>query len=217
MQGSYWNERDKKGCSVGCVLHTFIPQVADKLHGIEESYFGNHELFEPMFGIPRIVARLQDRIFEGLPTEDAKEFPLQFAQAIKAGVDYSNIWNKFAYWLLGGGNGVIRFAKTEQTRKSIETVALLYERAASGDNPKIDEWRAAAYVADATADAAYVAAYAAAFVADAAYDADAADAAADAAVVAYAAAAVAAVVDVDARHNHYKVMRDKFLSLLAEE
>jgi hypothetical protein len=143
-----------------------------------------------------------------LPTEDAKEFPLQFAQAIKAGVDYSNIWNKFAYWLLGGENGVIRFAKTEQTRKSIETVALLYERAVSGDNPKIDEWRDAAYDAD-VADA-VAAAYAAAYVADAAYDADVADAAVDAAVDAAADAA-------DARHNHYKVMRDEFLSLLAEE
>jgi hypothetical protein len=90
-QGVYWE--GGKGCAVGCVLHDAYrnPVVAESLAVMDENIdyleYSEHRLFEPLFGIPRILARLQDRIFEGLPTEDAKLFPLQFAQALRPGID----------------------------------------------------------------------------------------------------------------------------------
>lgn len=228
VSGVYWDVEANKGCAVGCTLHEFTspkmyPQVVSALRETNlEIFAGNHALYEPLFGIPRIVARLQDHIFEGLPTGDAKEFPLQFAQALKAGVDYSGVWYKFAEWLLlDTEHGVIRHAKTERTRDAINSVGALYQRHNSGDVPTIEEWRAAAAAAadadaDAyayAADAAYAYAYAYAAAADA--DADAADAYAYAAADADAAAADA-YVDAAARFQHYQAQRDKLLAILVE-
>jgi len=64
-KGTYWQHG--KGCAVGC-----------SIHGSEYSDY------ERMLGIPRILAHLEDSIFEGLPSVEAKEFPLQFAHAIPA-------------------------------------------------------------------------------------------------------------------------------------
>jgi hypothetical protein len=63
VKGQYWE--DGKGCAVGCILHS-----------------SNHKEFEDRFGIPEWVARLVDTLFEGLPNDRAKEFPLQFWKAV---------------------------------------------------------------------------------------------------------------------------------------
>jgi hypothetical protein len=161
-QGVYWE--GGKGCAVGCVLHDAYrnPVVAESLAVMDENIdyleYSEHRLFEPLFGIPRILARLQDRIFEGLPTEDAKLFPLQFAQALRPGIDYSNVWYKFAEWLLLDTEyGVIRHAKTDRTRAAINGVGALYQRHNSGDIPSNEDWREARNdaAAAAAADAAY--------------------------------------------------------------
>jgi hypothetical protein len=218
-QGFYWE--NGKGCAVGCTIEG-----------------SQHARYETELGIPRIIARLEDRIFEGLTDEEAKKFPLKFLQAIKPGANLSMVWPKFVVWLLSDEkDGVTKFAKTERTRNSITAVTELYKRRLRGDEPTYDEWHA-----DAAADAAYAAADAAA--ADAADAADAAAAAAayaaaayaaadaaaaaaayaaDAAAAAYAAdAAAAAYAAADAayaaaaRHKHFKKMADKLLELLKE-
>lgn len=187
IHGTYWE--NGKGCAVGCTIH------------------GNeHSRYETELGIPRILARLEDVLFERMANGHAKEFPLQFLSAIKVGADLSNVWNQYAHWmLLDPEYGVIRFAKHEKTKASIERVGKMYGLAANGENQTKQEWRAdaaSAYAAaaasayadadsadvDAANSAAYAAdsaAYAAAADADAVYAADAA-AAADA--DAYAAA-----------------------------
>jgi len=65
-KGFYW--KGGKGCAVGCTLHS-----------------GDHAAYESELGIPRIIARLEDGIFEGLSNERAKEFPLQFLVAVPVG------------------------------------------------------------------------------------------------------------------------------------
>lgn len=69
-QGRYWEEG--RGCAVGCSLVDF---------GVKPS---DHGQYEPLFGIPRILARLEDGIFEGLPIDRAKEWPLRFDAAAAA-------------------------------------------------------------------------------------------------------------------------------------
>ena len=66
IKGVYWE--NGRGCAVGCVLHS-----------------SNHAAYETELGIPRVIARLEDGIFEGLPNDRAKEFPLEFLNAVPVG------------------------------------------------------------------------------------------------------------------------------------
>ncbi len=197
ISGVYWEEG--RGCAVGCTLHS-----------------GSHAAYETELGIPTVLARLEDRLFEGLFRQSpavAKDWPERFLSAAKVGADLSMVWPKFALWLLVDKKlGVIRFAKKESTKSAIQNVGALYQRWISGDKPESSEWesvrRAAAYTAaaaDAAAYAAAAAAYASAAAADAAAYAYAA--AADAAAYAYAA---------DARKSHYLAMADKLIELIEE-
>jgi len=212
ISGTYWE--NGKGCAVGCTIH------------------GNeHARYETELGIPQTLARLEDRIFEGLANKDSKEWPIEFLAAIKVGADLSDVWNQFAIWLLiDKDHGVINKANKQQTKEGINRVAELYQARCVD----INEWKRARnanaaaaaadyadYAAAANAYAAAANAYAAAYAANdaanayaandaavyyaaAAYAADAADAAADyAAAAAYAAAAdyAAAAADYAAAAN----------------
>ena len=137
QHGFYWE--DGKGCAVGCTIHS-----------------DQHKDYEKSLGVPMILARLEDRIFEGLSNGAAKEFPLRFLEAIKPGADLSMVWPKFAVWLLiDEKHGVARHTKKNSTQYvSIHAVADLYKRLIAGEDVKTQEWRAAA----AAAAAAYAAA-----------------------------------------------------------
>jgi hypothetical protein len=81
VKGKYWE--GGKGCAVGCTIKS-----------------GNHAEYENQFGIPQMLAHLEDRIFEGLPNEQAKLWPERFMRAIKPGSDLSLVGWKFQHWLL---------------------------------------------------------------------------------------------------------------------
>ena len=165
VQGTYWN--DGRGCAVGCSIDSL-----NRITGTRHSH-GNHAAYESLIGVPRILARLEDGIFEGLPLDVAKTWPRRFAEAIRPGADLSGVWTCFAVWLLTDAeHGVIRFAKNKRQRTAIQAVAELYSRQIAGETISKNAWQSAAYAAAAAADAAYAAdAYAAA-----AADAYAADA-----------------------------------------
>ena len=188
VQGTYWN--DGRGCAVGCSIDSL-----NRITGTRHSH-DNHAAYESLIGVPRILARLEDGIFEGLPLDVAKTWPRRFAEAIRPGADLSGVWTCFAVWLLTDAeHGVIRFAKNKRQRTAIQAVAELYSRQIAGETISKNAWQSAANAAYA---AAANAAYAAAAAADAAYAADAADAAAYAA---YAVAdAATATADADAAY-----------------
>ena len=82
VQGyGYW--RDGKGCAVGCTV-----------------YSEDHVEYETLFGIPQMVARLEDCIFEGLPVEDARKWPERLMKAVPIGADLSRVGWKFLHWIL---------------------------------------------------------------------------------------------------------------------
>ena len=222
IHGAYWQEG--KGCAVGCTIHG-----------------SDHAKYETELGIPRILARLEDRIFEGLANAESKTFPSRFLSAIPVGADLSMVWPKFAAWLLVGCQ---RHTKKDSAQWiAIQRVADLYLGLESWDKRDKSAFRdaaaaayaaagagayAAAYAAAAADAGAYAAAYAAAA---AAYAADAADAAAyaadaaayAAAAAAYAAAAAAYAADAAAyaaagaaRKKSYKAQADKLIELLSE-
>ena len=79
VQGRYWE--DGKGCAVGCTVHS-----------------SDHGLYPLLFGIPVILARLEDDIFELLPNNKAKEWPIAFMSAIKPGQDLSLVAWRLLHW-----------------------------------------------------------------------------------------------------------------------
>jgi hypothetical protein len=169
VTGQYW--RNGRGCAVGCTIHG-----------------DDHKAYESELGIPEVLARLEDTMFEGMPIADSKLWPERFLSAIQVGADLSMVWPKFAVWLLGDEkDGVIRHAKTKKAKAAIQKVVCLFESVIRDEVVTVETWRN-------VGDAVYAAA-------DAYSDADAtyatAGAAADA-YTAYSAAAAAAAYAVAA-------------------
>ena len=81
VKGYYWE--DGKGCAIGCTYHS-----------------SDHLAAEREAGIPLMLARLEDTIFEGLPNAEAMTWPLRFAEAIQVGADLSMVAPRFLLWLL---------------------------------------------------------------------------------------------------------------------
>ena len=75
-KGLYWG--NGRGCAVGCLIHG-----------------DDHSLYEPRFGIPQALARLEDMIFENLPNADAMKWPERFLKAAKPGADLSLVQWQF--------------------------------------------------------------------------------------------------------------------------
>ena len=129
IQGEYGKENGKwRGCAVGCSIHSLNLKL-------KTSYrYDDHSVYESALGIPIVLARLEDRIFEGLDKKIALNFPLQFAKAINVGADLSMISYKFLHWLLiDKKNGVINFTKKDNVIKSIEDVADLFKKHIAGN------------------------------------------------------------------------------------
>ena len=113
-----------RGCAVGCTIHG-----------------QNHESYETELGIPQEIAFLEDGIFENLPIEDAKKWPLAFLKAINPGADLTLVHYRFCDWLLSEETGILAF--TDDNRAAILAVRDLHRRAGSGDIPESAAWSAA--------------------------------------------------------------------------
>jgi hypothetical protein len=199
VQGCTWESNGhQRGCAVGCCFHNY-----------------DHSRGPIEIGVPEVLVRLEDYIFEGLPLAEAKKWPSRFLKAIPVGADLSVVWPQFAVWLLiDKKHGVILFAGgRDDVRKAIEQTAALWQRVVDGESAESlkEEFAAAYAAADAAAYAAY-AAYAAAYAAYAA--ADAAARAAYAARAAADAARAAAYAAYAARHVHWRACADKIIELL---
>jgi hypothetical protein len=148
IKGKYWE--DGKGCAVGCTIHS-----------------GEHAEYEPRFGIPQTLARLEDSIFEGLPNGEAKRWPVDFMESIPVGADLSLVGWKFLHWLLTDKTvnpGIDHPLVRDAVRKCADVLAPLTKGEPADSS---------------AARSAYSAARSAAY--SAAYSADSADSAADSA------------------------------------
>ncbi len=192
-----------KGCAVGCTLVDY---------GVNPE---KHAEYEPLFGIPEVIALLEDSIFEGLPIDKAKKWPLRFANAVPVKTDLSGVWPKFAIALMiDPDHGVINYAQTEDQGSVIRRCADLYTKFPNVDKSEarlIRKDAAAAYAVDAAASGAAVGYTAVGYTAATAATADAVYAAyaADAAAAAYAYASSGA-----AKQNHHEWMADKLIEIL---
>ena len=138
IQGEYWN--DGKGCAVGCTLHDYRPG--------EEA---DHTLYEPLFGWSQRLARLEDRIFEGLPAKQAIGWPERLTRAVAVGCDTDRAVDHWMLWLLSNeGSPLAQW----QEEAPVFNAANLYRRRLDGDEPDQGEWDAARDAARAAAEAA---------------------------------------------------------------
>jgi len=142
VKGQYWD--NGKGCAVGCTLQS----MRSENDGHDE-----HAEYETLLGIPQMLARLEDCIFEGLPNAEAMEWPMRFAAAITPGADLSRVGWKWLHWLLTDGLPRVNDATITAAIAQCADVLLPLTR---GEPTCRDAARAAAYAAGA---AAYAAAY----------------------------------------------------------
>lgn len=158
------------GCAVGCSLKSI-----GQIKGIDIDT-SRHVLYEKYVDVPEWLARLQDRIFEGLPDKERTEWPTRFWEAINEGSDLNEIKTPFLIYIVKEALAAAKTAKYDeaenpQVKEAFEKVEVasnkVIEALESGDEHKLKAARAAAHAAYAAADAAaHAAAYAAA---DAAY------------------------------------------------
>ena len=151
IQGAYGESVNGafKGCAVGCSLESVARLTGDR--GLSMS---SHGLYEKYLGVPRILAYLEDYIFEGLPITEAKKWPLQFSQSIPAGADLSGVWNLFAPWMLREiVLPCVQAPEFEQQKSAVERVIKGYETNWTDDKPAAAaaaaRWAADAAAADA--------------------------------------------------------------------
>ena len=108
----YWD--GSKGCAIGCVLHS-----------------GNHLAFEQQLGLPVFLAYMDEHIFEKLPLEEAKGWPLRFIEAVPVGVDLELVSPRFMHWLLSDPDGVRQYADA-RTVPIMDTLVAMYARRIEG-------------------------------------------------------------------------------------
>lgn len=139
VQGTYSKDGSDefRGCAVGCSIES-LNRIKDKDYS-----YSKHSSYEVLIGVPEVLAYLEDRIFEGLPVEASKEWPLLFAQAIKPGADLEMVMPKFMVWLMGD----LEQYATDEVKAFLRGVGRLYERRINGVEPSMSEWRAAANAA----------------------------------------------------------------------
>ena len=196
IQGMYWDDEDQKGCFIGCLAH------ANDALSLKTKY-----------GIPLMLTRIAENIFEGLPSGKAVKFFKKFPKSVACdNKDLSLVGWKFLQFELENLphkteevqdviDGISKLARGEKWRKDEARDA-----AADADDAAVaardaDAARAAYWTARAAADAAWAAA-----ARDAYWTARAADAV-DAAVAAVAAAVDNAARGADAARSAYWTAR----------
>jgi len=138
IHGKYWE--DGKGCAVGCTIHS-----------------GNHAAYETELGIPQWLARVEDRLFEGMTNGTSMTWPIRFLEAIPVGADLQPIFIPFLIIIVERARTHFDHKKYPQQLKAIDDVLNKLKANASEK-----DLRAAAAYAYAAADAADAAAAAAA-------------------------------------------------------
>src|SRR5271154_4095105 len=110
IQGTGWE--NGKGCAGGCTLEAY-----------------DHNRYETELGIPEMLARLEDCIFEGLTNGKAKAWPERFLSAIRPGADLSLVGWKFLFWQV---EKTLRLYGTDEVRKGCASALEIVKLRAEG-------------------------------------------------------------------------------------
>ena len=194
-----------RGCFYGCTMQT----AEEPILKFSEKYF-----------IDLGIVSISEKIFEGLPIDQAKLFPLDLMQAVQVGVDLNIIKSKWNTILL---TDQLRFVgKGSEQEKAINLVISLFDRPFNEIVESAAE--SAAWSAESAAESAAIAARSAAWSARSAARSAAESAAESAAIAARSAAwsarsaAESAARSAEsaawsARSAYYVWMKDEFIKL----
>ena len=136
VQGTYWDAVSKSGCFIGCLAHEDNPAFN-----------------ETAYGLPVMVQRIAENIFEALPADEAKKFFAALPSAVNC--DGKNLTNVGWQFLAAELRSLPK--QPAKIQAVIDPVITGMDLLASGQ-----EWAAAAADAAAADAAAAAAAYAAA-------------------------------------------------------
>lgn len=125
IKGIYWE--NGKGCAVGCTIEG-----------------SDHSKYEKELGIPEILARLEDGLFEEMSNEEAKSFPLRFLEAIPVGADLSLVFAKLVIWEWEdkeyGLKNIKEISDDKELCDCCESVVTLYKKVLNGEKVETEEW-----------------------------------------------------------------------------
>lgn len=145
VQGNYGTYEDGRfrGCAVGCVVHSYLVAAGeDSVVVVGNGEY--HKMYESMFGIPKILAELQDIIHEGLSDESFPTWPERFMEAVPTDTELSLVFPKFALWFLTD-EGVGIFGHAVGTPQ--QEVAGLFSAIVAREHIPIQVWRDCAEIA----------------------------------------------------------------------
>lgn len=126
IKGKYWG--NGKGCAVGCTIHS-----------------GRHDDYPKLLGISWRLALVEDSLFEKLPNDQAKEFPLQFLRAIPVGKDTEIAFKQFVIWnLTDKKEGLVHVVKDEKVKKALQEISDTYELSFTKEIT-VEHWKKLAY------------------------------------------------------------------------
>lgn len=134
IKGVYWE--DGRGCGIGCTVHS-----------------RKHYSYETELGITWRLALVEDSLFEKLPNDLAKEFPIQFLEAMPIGVDTNIIFKKFIIWNLSDKKeGLIYHIKDKKAIELLKEISATYKKSFKKEI-KIEVWKDLEKRASASASA----------------------------------------------------------------
>lgn len=140
VRGHYW-EQDKngvfRGCAVGCTL--------------EYVGFDLHATYEKELGIPTMLARAEDSIFEHLPIESEwLAWPTEFLEAIPVGADLSLVWPRLLIWILSDPEYGTRTHCLPDGAAATDTIIQLVEAVVRGETTESEAWHEASEAASSS-------------------------------------------------------------------
>ena len=147
QQGDWFDPDTNKGCHIGCCGDVFnLPPQQD-----------NFTQLAQVLDVPEWFLRLQEKIFEGLPQSQAKQFSLDVVQAIPTDYDLNQIRPALEISRMG-------FLLTNQTlpddvKQVITAVKQLWIKDPNQTQP--ERWSAAGSAAESAAESAWSTAWSA--------------------------------------------------------
>jgi hypothetical protein len=142
IQGQGWT--GTKGCAVGCTLNSY-----------------NVSRYPKELGIPEWLGRLEDSIHEGLPLEQAKQWPGKFLRAINVGANLEPVRHQLTILRM---DRLLKLLETSQypAVEDVRTALLAVRRCAEAEvNGQSCDWSARSAASSAARSAAESAAWSA--------------------------------------------------------
>jgi len=134
VQGYYQNAADTASGYNGCLIGCTLPHLTSQQRFVT----GWHERVAQDYAIPTGVGFLLDCIFEGLPRGAHAAFAVDSIEAIPVGADLGQVPTLLIAAMLD--ESPERDEISAEAADVTRTVAALYRRKASGDEPTPDEW-----------------------------------------------------------------------------